>query len=89
MKLPAPSQQQASGPPSPAATTPQFKFSDYVLQYERSYPNATYEDILRYLNGRPWGQGASVATPANTGNGVPYNYNTSAYGVPGTYHFQS
>ena len=45
--MPAPSQLAASA-------VPRRKFSEWVIAYEQTYPNATAEDLLKYINSRPW-----------------------------------
>jgi hypothetical protein len=47
--------------PPPQSNTGGNGIKDYVDLYERSYPNATMDDILAYLNTRPW-NGTATAT---------------------------
>ena len=89
MKTPAPSQVAVQGQPGTAATVSQSKLSEWLLAYERTYPAATVEDALNYLNGRPWLKSQVTTTATST---LPANYSGTYYGtgytVPGTYPFQ-
>jgi hypothetical protein len=51
VKKAAPNNQQT---PPPQSTTGEHRMRDYVEAYERSYPHATLDQILDYLNTRPW-----------------------------------